>query len=410
MLVRYWGVGASTPSNLPMTTSDVSGQLAVDWVPSLPASVSSSFVGWPPYLIQLVNIDGSDFLALGGEAGRTERQWKGVLSWMLGVAGARHLLESEGYRWVAPLSAFYRNAAGSVDLTGWNDSFPPSSIVADRAPGSLSRLRPDYIALRPIGPEGDDHYDWAVAEAKGTSRSLSNLPSCPSEWFSQSRNVKLEHNGTPLTIQRHLVVATRVNPKASRPESRLIQLRAWNSQDDPARTALPIGAAVDVASAHLFGLFRTLRLRENARALALSTRARYMAHSGEVPIVEGLDGAAARAADELRERTRPRKQEDATEAAVTSIETDFGAIEVEIASPTLELAQELQRSQNDDTAQAALRKADRELDKWLMATLARPQEPDKVSLSAGVRLQLPHELIEVGQSRRAAALARIGPH
>src|SRR5437773_2204350 len=100
MLVDFWGVGMTTPSTLPMTTSSISSHLLADWVPSLPSSVSSSFVGWPPFLIEVVPIGGGNFLALRAEAGRSERQWKGVLSWMLGIAGTRHVLESEGYRWI----------------------------------------------------------------------------------------------------------------------------------------------------------------------------------------------------------------------------------------------------------------------------------------------------------------------
>jgi hypothetical protein len=45
----------------------------------------------------------------------TGAEW--ALSWMLGVAGARHILASEGYRWIAPLSAFYPDAVQAVDLS-----------------------------------------------------------------------------------------------------------------------------------------------------------------------------------------------------------------------------------------------------------------------------------------------------
>lgn len=392
MFVLHWGVGAATPSSLPMTVSHVCSHLLADWVPSLPASVSSSFVGWPPFLIQPVSVDGAEFLALRGEAERSDRQWKGVLSWMLGVAGARHFLESERYRWIAPLSAFYPNATGSVDLPGWNVPFPPSSIVADRAPGSLSRLRPDYIAIRPS--EENPDYEWAIAEAKGTSFCLSNRLLCPADWRNQARNVRVELNGTPLTVQRHLVIATRINPKAVYPQTRRIQLRAWNSKDDSSRTALPIGAAVDVVAAHLFGFFRTLHLRENARALALSTQVRGIGRHGGTTNIEDLEKAWTRAEEELREHTRTREQEGVRGATITFFETDFGTIEAEIAAPTMNLARELQRSQSDYTAQAALRKADSELDK-LFTTMTLPKEPEWVSLSCSVRLLLPRDLMRL---------------
>ena len=93
-----------------MTVGDISSHLLADWVPSLPAAIGSSFIGWPPFLFELTKHRNNDVLAIRPEVGRSERQWKSVLSWMVGVAGARHILASEGYRWIAPLSAFYPEA------------------------------------------------------------------------------------------------------------------------------------------------------------------------------------------------------------------------------------------------------------------------------------------------------------
>src|SRR5687768_3901868 len=107
MNAEYWGVGSNASTALPMSTGDVSKHLLADWVPSMPVSVSSSFIGWPPYLLASVSFQKYNVLSLGAVAGRSERQWKGFLSWMLGVAGTRHVLASENYRWIAPLSAFY---------------------------------------------------------------------------------------------------------------------------------------------------------------------------------------------------------------------------------------------------------------------------------------------------------------
>jgi hypothetical protein len=121
-----------------MTTSEVSGHLLADWVPSLPVAVGPSFIGWPPYLLDAANINGKDLILVRAEAGRSERQWKSFLSWMLGVAGARHVLASEGYRWVAPVSAFYTGAVQSVDLSAWNPMFP-SSVVTIRLRISVSK-------------------------------------------------------------------------------------------------------------------------------------------------------------------------------------------------------------------------------------------------------------------------------
>jgi hypothetical protein len=45
------------------------------------------------------------------------------MSWMLGIAASRRVLEDEGYRWVAPLSAFFKNAVAAVNLSAWNPAF-----------------------------------------------------------------------------------------------------------------------------------------------------------------------------------------------------------------------------------------------------------------------------------------------
>jgi hypothetical protein len=119
MNVDFWAVGRAARSTLPMTNADICSHLLSDWMPSLPTSVSSSFVGWPPFLIDVLWYRSEKLLALRAEVGRTERQWKGFLSWMLGVAGTRHVLASEGYRWIAPLSAFYEENFQTVDISDW---------------------------------------------------------------------------------------------------------------------------------------------------------------------------------------------------------------------------------------------------------------------------------------------------
>jgi hypothetical protein len=118
-------------------------------------------------------------------------------------------------------------------------------------------------------------YELAVAEAKGVADQLLGKPACPSAWYKQARNVALTVNGEKVEVLRHLVVATRVNPNAMKASTRRLQIRAWNRRRQPSpETQLPLGAYVDIASAHRFGIFRALRLRENVLALALSVQLR----------------------------------------------------------------------------------------------------------------------------------------
>lgn len=95
--VHYWGIGKDDPVDSEFTHTDVSAHLLADWAPMLPTSASASFMGWPPFLTASHFKDKIEYLILNEAAGRTERQWKIFLSWMLGVAGTRHVLAEEGY-------------------------------------------------------------------------------------------------------------------------------------------------------------------------------------------------------------------------------------------------------------------------------------------------------------------------
>ncbi len=363
MFVQFWSVRSATASPLAMEYDDVSKHLLVDWVPSLPVNVSSSFVGWPPYLLNTVSFNGYDALSIAGQAGRSERQWKGFLSWMLGVAGTRHVLKHYGYRWIAPLSAFYDETVQPVDLPDWPSVFKPGLLTANRPFGSTSRLRPDYLAIPSTGGQPKPVSDWAIAESKGTRRCLTNLRVCPRPWHRQARNIEVSVWGNQVAIPRHLVIATRVNPNAKRQVSRRIQVRAWNSADEITSSALPLEAALDVAAAHLFGFFRNVRLLENARAIAwASMRRSGVSHAESEPDTKDVAEQAALADAELREFGRS----DRTKSGGTLIsrESDAGRIDVTIAEPLIALTRMLQRSVNKDSAVAGLLETDRRLDAW----------------------------------------------
>lgn len=374
---------------LPMTTSDISSHLLSDWVPSLPATVGSSFIGWPPFLIEVASFNGNDILALREETRRVERQWKSVLSWMLGVAGTRHVLASEGYRWIAPLSAFYPGVLQPLDLAAWHPLFPCSTITVDRRPGTRCRLRPDYLALRSTAAFGQ--YEWAVVEAKGTQACLTNTHTCPRAWASQVRSVAVAVNGLRRVVPRRLVVATRVNPNAARPSTRRIQVRAWNHKDESEESRLPSEATVDIAAAHLFGLFRGLRLRDNALAMAVAVQARTEARGRSISDSTRavVTRVSERAEAELLERTRLIPQPNDREAAFISVDTDLGTIDVEVAAPVISLARLLQRTEAPDRAVAALREADAQLDAWEASRRSASRQRGSVVLPFGVELRLP---------------------
>jgi len=377
-----------------VNTREICGHLLSDWVPSLPAAVGRSFIGWPPFLLHPTMFHGIEVLALRAEAGRCDRQWKSVLSWMLGVAGARHVLGAEGYRWIAPLSAFYPNAIQPVDLSAWHSSFPRSSISATRPPGNRSRLLPDYLALKSTSvARSGGSFEWAVAEAKGTQNCLTAAGWCPIAWSNQVRNVLIELNGSRITIPRHLVIATRVNPNAASQRARRLQVRAWNQTDSEESVLYPDGA-VDIVAAHLFGLFKGLGLRENALALALSVQIRAQSRRSTLfrPPVDDIARLSDRAEREFSERRRRSGAETGmSNGDVILIETGLGPITVEIAEPLLTMARDLRKAETAEAATEVLQKADTQLDFWEKTHRAAESDEGKDALPFGVELRLPPE-------------------
>ena len=394
MVVEFWGVGTATAAPLSMTTANISSHLLADWLPSLPDTASSLLVGWPPVLIDVVPMAVGDCLTLRTEAGRTERQWKSILSWMLGVAGSRHVLEAEGYRWVAPLSAFYRESIQDVDLSRWNLSFPKSSITADYAENSRSRLRPDYIAIRPLpANEPNGQYEFALAESKGTRRDLTNMNACPTDWYNQARNASLTVNGSQVSVPRNLVVATRVNPNAVYPETRRLQVRAWNKADDSTRVPVPQDMVADIVAAHLFGFFKNLRLRETARAIALSVqvRAANRRHEDAASSMTAWDEAIHRSDDELQFKIKSSPGQVGNVAGIVILNTDLGDIEIAIARPTLSVVDHLCRAQRSDEVAAALKEAEEGLDRWTTERKHGSDQRGSIVLSLGAEITFPRE-------------------
>lgn len=84
--IQYWRVGSTREERLDLTTTDVAGHLVADWVPHLPAVSAADLMGWPRFLLQSTGSMHNPYLAIDERVSLCERQWKGVVSWMLGVA------------------------------------------------------------------------------------------------------------------------------------------------------------------------------------------------------------------------------------------------------------------------------------------------------------------------------------
>ncbi|HYR09059.1 MAG TPA: hypothetical protein VEQ60_14855 [Longimicrobium sp.] len=373
----------------------MAGMLLQDWAPLVTLPPASTLFGWPPHLVrQHDDESGTFYWQMHEDLAGTETQWKGVVSWMMGIIGARLLLREEGYRWIAPVSAFRANARHPARLTNWL-AFEPGAILtrghaAIRENGhprtTVPTLRPDYLAVRPR-PAGGVR-SWASAEAKGTKDALHTPRNskCREEWRRQAWNLIVTFQGTGIRVPRRIVAATRVNPNAPNPGPRSLHVRGWNSADpDPPEP--PAQLATEIAAAHLFGLCMNLGLPENAQAIAAGVEARSRAASAERRAGrkdldkrgaesrgDESDDAEALASAELQAHAVPATGdgEEALRVRRTLV-SSLGSAEVTIEAPTVRLIEQL-RSGNVEEASAALDEADRLLDELLAATPANPRE------------------------------------
>ncbi|TWU62027.1 hypothetical protein [Crateriforma conspicua] len=371
MNVNYIPIGSTAQQDLPISTTDISAHLLADWLPNLPLATGASFFGWPSQILFQTHAGGTAYLTIHRWLGQSERQWKGVISWMLGVAGGRRVLSELGYRWVAPASAFYPESVGPISVS-WPNNFPRANLSVTEDTGSSSRLRPDYIALKPVN--GGVSYQLAAAEAKGTSKAIlspSNV-TCPASWYQQVRNIRMTLGGVPLYVPRHIVIATRVNPNAVQDTTRQLAIRAWNSNENDQRRELHSGDGLAIVVAHLFGFYRNIGFVEIANELAVAlTRL-----SDSRKSVQQELGFDSEGTDE------PVLEFDSV--AELSLASGVSAV-IRLSKELIALTKALINAKNKDEAAEAIASGDRELDVWNDQPL--PASESVSRLSFGVEIE-----------------------
>ena len=199
-------------------------------------------------------------------------------------------------------------------------------------------------------------------------------------------------NGIIQPIPRCVVIATRTNPNAFHPWTRRLQIRAWNSAQEVEQPSPASELATEVVSAHLFGLFRNLRLQENARALAYSVQARTgLMRDIEAGATRDIFGQTRQRADLERERV-VSKGADGQSRAFFEMATEIGAISVEMSTATLSLASRISSSLDYDESLEAIADADRQLDEWV--TSQGKIEETEALMSSGIRVRFPSTFFE----------------
>ena len=371
MNVNYIPIGSTAVEALPLTTTEISSHLLADWLPNLPLATGASFFGWPSQILFQSHSLGTAYLTIHQWLGQSERQWKGVISWMLGVAGARRVLSELGYRWVAPSSAFYPESTGPIAIA-WPSNFPRANLSVAEDPSNSSRLRPDYIALKPSN--GGTSYQLAAAEAKGTSKAILSAAkaSCPASWYQQVKNIRITLGGVPLYVPRHIVIATRVNPNAVQNTTRQLAIRAWNSNDKDQRLELGSGDGIAVVVAHLFGFYRNIGFVRVAERLAVALT-RFSDSNDSIQQSFNFD-------------TGDDKQPVVQFNSVAELSLASGvSAEIRLSDELIELTKSLINAANKDEAAQAIARGDRELDAW--NDQPRPSKESLSRLSFGVEIE-----------------------
>jgi hypothetical protein len=173
-----------------------------------------------------------------------------------------------------------------------------------------------------------------------------------------------------------------------------LQVRAWNKADESIHESFPRDVAADIAAAQLFGFFMNLRLRETARAIALSVQVRtaIRRHESTTAAVSARNDAIRRSDDELRPHMARAPGQGVDIGAVVDLNTDFGSIQVAIATPTLNFARQLYKAQTWDECRSAMIEADHSLDQWVIDKKAHSDQRGTLVLSLGTEITFPREV------------------
>lgn len=225
--VDYYEVGSFTSVARPIGLLQLASYIASDWLPGVPNSVVNGFGEVLGGVLEKKQLRYPDYhWCVKRDLARTDRQWRGATSWILGVAFARFAMECEGYIWWAPLSAFSGPTSTGKTATGYWVS-PAVDFSIRRDPASSVRLLPDYAACRLSGATRD----YAFVESKGTTKSMASLRIAPADWSKQVRSAELLLRGRTVPVGRHLVVGTRVYPEAVQASTRKVTVRLWNANE-----------------------------------------------------------------------------------------------------------------------------------------------------------------------------------
>lgn len=269
MNFEYKSIGAAASTDQPVSLLRLATNVVTDWMPGTPNSLARGFTDLLGNIIKAESTGwgGKKHWIVQSEVNLFEKQWKSTSSWILGVAFCRKVIEMEGYRFWAPVSAFTPAANKTkVAATYWEKFLEAAKCLIRPVPASGSNLLPDYIIGR-INSLGVPEISFA--ESKGSRAAIANLPTAPPSWSKQSRNAEFTYGGIKMPATQNLVVATRFYPKGVKNKSRKIQVRAWNARDPDAEVSFAAFRALLVM--HYYGVCQRIGMETNAELMALGS-------------------------------------------------------------------------------------------------------------------------------------------
>lgn len=281
MNFEYYGIGKIAGEAKNATLLQLATNIVTDWMPGTPNSLSHGFSDLLASTIKgerLFSSDKKNWI-IQPEVDLFEKQWKQITSWILGVAFCRKVIETEGYQFWAPVSAFTSaKRKTKVAVSYWKSFFDETQCVIDPVPLSGSNLLPDYVLGR-INPITGSR-EISFAESKGNKISITNLSVPPISWRNQSKNAQFIFRKVPYAATQNFVIATRVNPKGVYAKTRKIQVRAWNSRNP--ENEVPDSVFRVILMMHYYGVCRRIGMEANAELIVLSNLIRTLVERLEV--------------------------------------------------------------------------------------------------------------------------------
>jgi hypothetical protein len=259
----YHGIGSTGSRRIPVQAIELATNIITDWMPGAPNSLSRGFVDLLDNVVASHFIDGNHYWTLQPTAAHFEKQWKQVISWILGVAFCKKVVDIEGYTWIAPLSAF--SSQNTYLLSRWAPIIPFVNSTIKPDPSISATLMPDYVLAR--AGSGNPPLEISFAESKATKNCLENCSMPPDSWINQARNARFYFRNKVIPATQKMLIATRVNPKARKAKTRRVYVRCWNSKKES--LGVSIEGFRDILLLHYFGVCERLGMTANAKLLAL---------------------------------------------------------------------------------------------------------------------------------------------